>query len=188
MNVRAQAPRAELLEAIFAEVETLQWAAQFLDPEMRLLWVSGEMRELLGTEDPEELGYGRHIIEAYLSEVWSRTITYQSTIESFERELPYYLHATPGGKEAVRVMFPERWRGEIDAFESAEVPVLWAGHILYVQGDLPPVRVHHLTSAVHDADGELLGDLRVYGPGLRAGLTALAARGSTAMFQRIARV
>jgi class 3 adenylate cyclase len=41
---------------------------------------------------------------------------------------------------------------------------------------------------VHDADGGLLGYLRVYGPGLRAGLTALAARGSTAMFERMARI
>src|SRR3954454_18887245 len=116
MNVRAEAPRAELLEAIFDEVETLQWAAQFVDPQLRLIWLSGEMRELLGSDDPQELGYGRHIVEAYLSEVWSRTITYQSNIESFERELPYYLHATPGGLEVVREMFPERWRAHIDKF------------------------------------------------------------------------
>src|SRR4051794_9975334 len=188
MNVRAEAPRAELLEAIFAEVETLQWAAQFVDPQLRLLWLSGEMRELLGSEAPEELGYGRHIVEVYLSETWNRTITFQSTVESFERELPYYLHATSGGREVLREMFPERWRAEIDKFEPAEPPVVWAGHMLYVQGDLPPVRVHHLTSAVHGPDGELLGYLRVYGPGLRAGLTALAARGSTAMFERMARI
>jgi class 3 adenylate cyclase len=188
MNVRAEAPHAELLEAIFDEVETLQWAAQFVDPQLRLVWLSGEMRELLGTEEPEELGYGRHIVEVYLSEVWNKTITYESTIESFMRELPYFLHATPGGKETLREMFPERWRGEIDKFGPAEMPVLWTGHLLYVQGDLPPVRVHHLTTAVNGPEGELLGHLRVYGPGLRAGLTALAARGSTAMFERMARI
>jgi len=188
MNTPVQAPRSELLEQIFEEVETLQWAAQFADPQLRLVWVSQEMRALLGTDEPEALGYGKHVVQVYLSDVWQKTITYKSTIDSFERELPYYLHATPGGKAAVREMFPERWRGEIDKFEPAEVPALWAGHMLYVQGDLPPVRVHHLTSAVHGPDSELLGWLRVYGPGLRAGLTALAARGSTAMFERMARI
>jgi class 3 adenylate cyclase len=188
MNAPVQAPHSEQLERIFEEVETLQWAAQFADPELKLVWVSQEMRALLGTDDPEALGYGKHVVQVYLSDVWQKTITYKSTIESFERELPFYLHATQGGKAAVREMFPERWRGEIDKFEPAEVPPLWSGHMLYVQGDLPPVRVHHLTSAVHGQDGELLGWLRIYGPGLRAGLTALAARGSTAMFERMARI
>src|SRR3954447_14907665 len=107
MNVRAEAPRAELLEAIFAEVETLQWAAQFVDPELRLLWLSGEMRELLGSEEPEELGYGRHIVEASLRESCSGTISYQTSIETFSREPPCSVPATPGGKETLRAMFPE---------------------------------------------------------------------------------
>src|SRR2546426_563457 len=119
MNVPVEAPRAELLERIFEEVETLQWAAQFADPQLRLLWVSDEMRQLLGNDDPQALGYGKHVVEVYLSEAWQKTITYQSTIESFTRELPYYLHATPGGKEAVRAMFPPRWQAEIDKFEPA---------------------------------------------------------------------
>src|SRR5919198_652880 len=138
MNVPVEAPHPALLERIFGEVDTLQWAAQFADPQLRLLWVSQEMRELLGTEDPDALGYGRHVIEVYLSDAWQKTITYQSTVESFPRELPYYLQATPGGKEAVRAMFPERWQAEIDKFQPAELPPLWAGHMLYPPGDLPP--------------------------------------------------
>ena len=180
--------RNERLEAMFSEVDSLQWAAQFVSPELNLVWVSAELRALLGTDEPDELGYGRNVVGVYLSDLWQRTITYQSTVESFSRELPYYLHSTPGGREAVREMFPERWRAEIDKFEPLPPPPLWAGHMLYVQGELPPVRVHHLTTALHEPDGELLGYLRVYGPGLRAGLTALTARGSTAMFERMARV
>jgi class 3 adenylate cyclase len=178
----------ERLETIFAEVEMLQCAAQFVDPQLNLVWVSADLRDLLGTDDPHELGYGRNVIQVYLSDLWQRTITYQSTVESFTRELPYYLYGMPGGKEAVREMFPERWRAEIDKFEPVAAPPLWAGHMLYVQDDLPPVRVHHLTTAVHEPDGELLGYMRVYGPALRARLTALTARGSTAMFERMARI
>jgi class 3 adenylate cyclase len=188
MSTPVQAARHERLETIFSEVEALQWAAQFVDPQLNLVWVSSDLRDLLGTDDPDELGYGRNVIQVYLSDLWSRTITYQSTVESFTRELPYYLHGMPGGKEAVRQMFPERWRAEIDKFEPVAPPPLWAGHMLYVQDDLPPVRVHHLTTAVHEPDGELLGYMRVYGPALRARLTALTARGSTAMFERMARI
>jgi class 3 adenylate cyclase len=188
MSTPVHTARHQRLEAIFAEVERLQWAAQFVDPELNLVWVSADLRDLLGTEDPEELGYGRNAVQVYLSDLWQRTITYQSTIESFTRELPYYLHRTPGGREAVRQMFPERWRAEIDKFEPEAPPPLWAGHMLYVQDDLPPVRVHHLNTALHEPDGELLGYMRVYGPALRARLTALTARGSTAMFERMARI
>src|SRR3954447_2435603 len=188
MSTPVQAARHERLEAIFAEVEMLQWAAQFVDPRLNLVWVSADLRDLLGTDDPHELGYGRNVIQVYLSDLWQRTITYQSTVESFTRELPYYLYGMPGGKEAVREVSPGPWRAGVEKFEPVAPPPLWAGHMLYVQDDLPPVRVHHLTTAVHEPDGELLGYMRVYGPALRARLTALTARGSTAMFERMARI
>src|SRR5437763_8540610 len=183
-----EAPRAERLELIFSEIDSLEWAAQFVDPELKLVWASKELTGILGTEDPEVLGYGRHVIDVYLSDLWQSTITEQSAIDSFVREMPFYLYATPGGKEAVREMFEERWRDSVDKFEPSEPPPVWAGYMRYLQGDLPPVRVHHLTTQIHDNDGQLLGYMRVYGPGLRAGLAALVARGSTVLFERMARL
>jgi class 3 adenylate cyclase len=188
VELRLEAPRVERLEAIFRQVEALDWAAQFADPDLKLLWVSRELRQILGTEDPEELGYGRHVVEVYLSDLWQRTITHESAVDSFAREMPFYLWATPGGKEVVREMFEEEWRTAVDKFEPEAPPSVWAGQMRYVQGDMPPIRIHHLTSRVHDTDGEMLGYMRVYGPGLRAGLAALVARGSTTMFERMARL
>jgi class 3 adenylate cyclase len=188
VEIWVEAPRGESLEPIFGEVDSLEWAAQFADPELKLVWVSKELTRLLGTDDPEKLGYGRHVIQVYLSDIWQRTITEQSAIDSFVREMPFYLYATPGGKESIREMFEERWRDSVDKFEPAEPPPVWAGYMRYLQGDLPPVRVHHLTTQIHDNDGELLGYLRVYGPGLRAGLAALVARGSSVLFERMARI
>ncbi len=188
MDLGLHASRTERLEEIFEQVDALDWAAQFADPELRLAWVSRELREVLGTDDPDLLGYGRHVVEVYLSDLWQRTITHESAVDSFARELPFYMWATAGGKQAVREMFEPQWREAVDKFEPAEPPPIWAGYMRYVQGDLPPVRVHHLTSRVYESDGELLGYLRVYGPGLRAGLATLVARGSVEMFERMARL
>lgn len=188
VEIQVEARRRSRLEDVFQQVDALEWAAQFADPELRLVWASRELKGVLGTEDPEDLGYGRHVIEVYLSDLWQSTITEQSAIDSFAREMPFYLWATPGGKETVREMFEEHWRPAVDKFEPAEPPPVWAGQMRYVQGDLPPIRIHHLTARIHDTDGELLGYLRVYGPGLRAGLAALVARGSTVMFERMARI
>ncbi len=177
-----------VLDAIFEQVDALGWAAQFADPELRLVWVSRDLREVLGTHNPRALGYGRHVAEVYLSDLWQRTITRESAIDGFTRELPFYIWATPGGKRAVREMFEPEWRHAVDKFEGAEPPAVWAGQMRYVQDDLPPVPVHPLTSRVCATDGELLGYLRVYGPGLRAGLATLVARGSEEMFERMARI
>lgn len=188
MSIPIEIRRVERLEAVYAEVEKLRWAAQFADPGLRLLWVSEELRLLLGTDDPKELGYGRHVVETYMGDRWRDLATPESAIETLGRDLPFYFDTTPGGKQAVLEMFPEELRGEIAKLEPAETPPIWVGSIAYLQGDLPPVRAHHLTTRVHHADGEFLGFLRVFGPGLRAELSALLARGNTEMFERMARV
>jgi len=188
MSVRLSRARAGNLQEIFEQIDALGFAAEFADPEFTLVWVSKELREVLETEDPELLGYGRHVVEVYLSDRWQRGITHESALHTFARELPFYFWATPGGKQAVREMFEAQWREAVDSFEPAEPPPVWGGQMLYVQGDLPPVRIHYLTSRLQGNDGELLGYLRVYGPGLRAGLTRFVARGSDEMFERMARI
>ena len=188
MSAPLEIRRVERLENIFSAIESLQWAAQFADPELRLLWVSEELRRLLGTDDPKELGYGRHVGESYLSDKWRTLITPESAVQAISNDLRYWFDITPGGKEAVVAMFPEELREAVRAIEPVETPAVWVGRMEYLQDDLPPVAVNYITSAVTHPDGEFLGYLRVFGPGLRAELMALLARGDTAMFERMARV
>ena len=188
MSAPLEIRRVERLESIFSAIESLQWAAQFADPELRLLWVSEELRRLLGTDDPKELGYGRHVGESYLSDKWRTLITPESAVQAISNDLRYWFDITPGGKEAVVAMFPEELREAVRAIEPVETPAVWVGSMEYLQDDLPPVAVNYITSAVTHPDGEFLGYLRVFGPGLRAELMALLARGDTAMFERMARV
>jgi class 3 adenylate cyclase len=180
--------RVELLEGIYSAIESLQWAAQFADPEMRLQWVSEEFRKLLGTDDPKELGYGRHVVETYMSEPFRELITPESAVQAIATDLPYYFHSTPGGKDAVVAMFPEEFRAQVATIEPAVTPPVWVGTMDYLQDDLPPVSVSYVSTAVTTPDGEFLGFLRIFGPALRAELIALLARGDTAMFERMARI
>lgn len=35
--------------------------------------------------------YGRHVVEVYLSDLWQTTITHESAVDSFAREVPFYI-------------------------------------------------------------------------------------------------
>ncbi|MFL5886993.1 MAG: hypothetical protein ACJ77M_18135 [Thermoleophilaceae bacterium] len=188
VDVPVEIRRVERLEAMFTEIDKLQWAAQFADPDLRLLWVSEELRRVVGTDDPQVLGYGRHLIVTHTGELWRRTLTPESALEALGADLPYYFAATPGGKEAVLEMIPEEWRPELEKLEPVEPPAVWVGSIDYVQGDLQPLRTSLMTTRVQHPDGEFLGYLRVFGPGLRAEIAALLWRGNSTLFERMARV
>jgi class 3 adenylate cyclase len=176
------------LATVIAEVERTGWAAQVTDAEWRLRWVSRELKALLGSEDEEELGYGRHVVEAYQREIWSATVTPESQAQQLATDVPKMLAGTPGGKEAIKELLPEEARAWLGGFDSAAVPPLWTSELDFVQGDLPPARVQVLNLRLADESAQPLGVLRLYGSALPASLLALVGRGDQAMFERMARL
>ena len=178
---------ADELAAVIAEMERTGASAQITDAEWRLVWVSRELKALLGSEDEHELGYGGHIVAAYASELWSATISPESQAAQFTLDIPMMIADTPGGKEALARMLPDEAGPFLDQLEAKPLPPLWTSELDFLQGDLPPARVRVMNVVLCGRSGRL-GVVRMYGSALPATLLSLVGRGDQRMFERMARL
>ena len=85
----------EQLEEIAAEFHRARLAAELFDADWNLVWVSDELKALLGEDDETALGYGTHVLEARNNPLWSRTATEEAQVEWSRANLPFVLHETP---------------------------------------------------------------------------------------------
>ena len=158
-----------------------------VDAAWTLVWVSRELQALLGSDDPEELGVGRHLVEAQLRPPWRSAISDDTELAQFQRQLPMMIGGTPGGRAALKRLLPEAAHGWLDEVEPVPVPPAWTSVIEFIQDDLPPARVRVLDVRL-GSEREPLGALRLYGSDLPARVLALVGRGDEGMFERMARI
>lgn len=199
-------PEHPRLREIAIELEKTRGAAALHDKDCNLVWVSTELKELIGETDEDKLGYGRHVFEAYLSPTWGDRVTDESKIHMFEH-LPHVIKATPGGKDRVRDILvhairtnpqcvPGYFEGMeisedalvqlVDNIEPVDTPFVWNMPMEFVQGDLPPMPINEVEVRINNDDGELLGTVSMYNPALPARVMAMLARGDEEMYQRMA--
>lgn len=190
------------LREVAEQIAVTRWAASIVDDGYRLRWVSEEMANLLGEHDEGKLGYGKHLVEAMVGETWTRAITEDSCMESFERELPLMIEGTEGGKQALMEIIgaaaPLAWDGNVVTddliqrfleMEPLRPPPIWTSQLEFVQRDLPPVPVTEIQVRLYDKkSGDFIGRAFLYGPALAASVLSLVARGNEEMFQRMARL
>ena len=176
-------PWTELTEVI----EETRWAAHISDREWTLRWVSPELRRLLGEPSDEDLGIGRHVMEAGHLPAWRGGATEESARRVFELDLPKMVDGTPGGREALAEMLDDSERGWLNGLEPEPIPPAWTSVLEFLQGDLPPARVRILTLRLGTGD-EPQGIVRLYGSALPARVLALVGRGDEELFERMARL
>jgi len=176
------------LEDVARELEMTGWAAQLFDPEWRLVWVSPELMRLIGVSEGDDLGYGLHMLEGFGEGGWDETVTRETTMRWLAELVPQMVGDTPGGEERLRELTPpELWSSVAPAVGAAPSD-LWATHIDFLQGELPPTRINCVGARARSESGELLGILLLYGPSLPASVLSLVARGDQGMFERMARL
>jgi class 3 adenylate cyclase len=210
MSSHPSLPSDPGLAAIAGELEKTGWCAEICDPEWRLLWISEEFKNLLDEHDEEKLGYGRHMLEAYLSEPWMSSITTASAVKHAFEAFPMMVSSTPGGAEAMQMMVanvlqqwsetdPDRLRelhevgGEgleaaIIDLKAVEPPPVWAFELEFVRKGLPPVTINYVVMKAYDDDGRFVGTVTLYGSGLPATVTDLLYRGDKGMYERMVRL
>jgi class 3 adenylate cyclase len=175
------------LAAIAEELEGTRWGAELWDADWRLVYVSNESRAVLGHLDDEQLGFGRHVLEARWAEPWLSSVDDESRRQLIELELPYIAHDTPGGIEAVRELYRRATGRPAPAgLKAVEPPPLWSARITLTLPGQPSFPVQYIAVRVHSADGAVAGTVYFYGSTLPARLVALVTRGNEAMFERMA--
>jgi class 3 adenylate cyclase len=175
------------LNEVARNLARTHWAAAILDSELRLVWVSDELKSLLGESDEDRLGYGKHIVEAWWSGTWAEVVTDESRLATWMEVAPWVIGTMPGGRDGVARMAPEL-ADLISDVEPATAPILYALPLDYKHADLPPERVMQLGVRLHDSSGELLGVVHIFNSALPATVLSLVARGDENMFTRMARL
>src|SRR3712207_2977313 len=178
---------AESWDELTSVIEETGWAAHISDAEWVLRWVSPELRLLLGDPDDEELGIGRHLMDAGHLAAWRGSATEESARRVFELDLPKMIEGTPGGREALAGMLDESESELLEGLEPEPVPAAWTSVLEFLQGDLPPARVRVLTLRLGTSEAPE-GIVRLYGSALPARVFALGGRGGEEMFARMARL
>lgn len=186
--MRAPLVSGTCLEDIARELELTGWAAQLLDPEWRLVWVSPELKRLVGEEDDRRLGYGLHLLEGFQQGGWIETVTRETTVRWLGELLPQIARDTPGGAARLRELVSPELRSIVEAQQGPAEGDLWATHVDFLQAELPPTRVNCVGARARSESGELQGILLLYGSSLPASVLSLVTRGNQGMFERMARL
>lgn len=176
------------LDTVVDAIEATSWAAELYDAEWRLLWLSSELLAIVGASGQERLPLGEHCVAARREPPLYGKLTTSSGLRWLRRNLPLMAHDTPGGLPALRAMVAPEMESELGELAEVEPRGLWTGEVEFLHGNLPPAPARYVTTGLNGRDGERLGWLTVYGPGVRAAIASLIMRGDEAMFGRMAQL
>jgi class 3 adenylate cyclase len=180
---------AELTQSareITAQLEETGVAAELVDPDWRLVWVSPQLRALTGAGSDEELGLGRHIVETRTLPAWWQFVSDETALGFAREVMPYIADGTPGGLAALREVADSIFQPVLSEIEPKPMPPLFIKAIEFQQGDLPPLPIHSIVVRLSGEEGDVAGILLLYVLRLPASVLALVARGDEAMFARMA--
>lgn len=175
------------------QITSLKWSALILDPDWTLRWVSDQLKRFLRSQLDDELGVGKHIAEAFLTESWLKTVHPESQIEMAMRLGPYIRYDFDRrGWDLNRLDVPDMLRPVLEEIEPVEPPdvISWSFQYLGAdnESDLPDYRVDACGFRMVDSSGNDVGMIVVTFMGVRPDLLALLARGDEAMYERMARL
>ena len=196
------------LAEVARELERARGASLLTDRDMKLVWVSDELRKLMDDATDEELGIGKNLIEAYMTGVWSSKVTLESQMETFVNDFPKVMYMMPGGKEELKEIFRRSmtewcYRDQLvpdpavqesvmeqlfQSLEPQKPPPFYTSVFEFVQGDFPPAKIVEFCITLSDIDGNLIGGAIMYDPALPSSVLSLVARGDEAMYSRMARL
>ena len=152
-------PAHSRLEEIARELERTGWAFEVVDADWRLVWLSEQLKLLVGVQDDEALGVGRHVLETRQLEAWEGVITDESEDCWGSTHLPFILHHDPSAGD----LLPEDVAARIGPATPAPPPSLWTFDLRFTRGQEPMTRVSCAGVALRE-DGRTLGYAMIYGP------------------------
>ena len=174
------------LRQVIDELEQTGFAVEVVDPEWRLVWISSQLREMVGDHDDQALGIGQHYLVTRDLPVWEDKVLFDEPFEISRRVLPYMAYDTPGGVDALRERIGPSRAPSLEGIEPREPPLVAHWRFRYLRGGLPPASGMSAMIRFHAPDGQLVGTALLLGPVLPASVLDLVARGDARVFQRMA--
>ena len=167
-------------------LEDARLTGEVLDAEWRLRYVSSELRNLVGFDDDEVLGYGviSTVRNAVAPEVWR--LSEESALAWWLREGPFMRHDIGDTGER---LIPDlgSLAGPFAEIEPKEPLIAWAGSFATTFADGSPANVGRLAVRLVRPDGGFAGILGLYvGGALRGSVQAMLSRGDDRTFERMA--
>jgi class 3 adenylate cyclase len=183
----SDAERDPRLDSIIEGLEATGWAAEVCDAEWRLVWVSAQMRALIGHDDDGDLGIGDHILASRARPAWERIVSTKAQRQWARLNVPQMLAEDPDAGARLAELGSPSVREVIEQAEPAEVPI-WTW-LSKTTGVVPAVNeVRNFGIRVRTKDCEPFATVYIYGANLPATLLALVAQGDQGMFERMARL
>lgn len=197
------------LAAVATELSPAGSAVALFDAGWRLRWISPELKKLLAESDERKLGYGEHIMRCWMLPAWYGALDdADHQMEEWAKQIPYIVHDTDGGADAILHGFMEvvqahegdpeapwfckKTDDELNEFishlEPSPPPPLFMETFQFKQGDLPSLGVMGISVRLHDIDADYFGNLVYYTASLPASIHALVSRGDIGMYERMARL
>jgi class 3 adenylate cyclase len=175
-----------ILSATAQRIEETGWAAELCDCDWNLVWVSGQMRTILGHPTDEELGIGRHMLASRLSRAWLGSPD-RVTKQWIKDNVPLMIEQTPGGLDAMREMVGPELRPLLEGLKPSRIPA-WTSVVDFTGEPIGIGPVRYFGVRPRDTEGNSMGAIYLYGSSLPASLLTLVARGDPQMFERMARL
>jgi class 3 adenylate cyclase len=175
------------LDDVAGNLEDTGWAAEVCDADWRLVYVTSQLREILGCRDDAELAIGRHILEVRGTPFWQSIIEPDRSGQWVAENVPQMLADDPSVRERLLAMVKPDLRSIVEAAEPAPVGT-WTSVIRLRSVGASLGLIRYFGVRARRPDGTPAATLYIYGSNLPAGLLAMVTRGRLIHFERMARL
>ena len=175
------------LDDVAGNLEDTGWAAEVCDADWRLVYVTTQLREILGFRDDAELAIGRHILEVRGTPFWQSIIDPDRSGQWVAENVPQMLADDPSVRDRLLTMVKPHVRPIVETAEPAPVGT-WTSVIRLRSVGASLGLIRYFGVRARRPDGTPAATLYIYGSNLPAGLLAMVTRGRLTHFERMARL
>jgi class 3 adenylate cyclase len=175
------------LDDVAGNLEDTGWAAEVCDADWRLVYVTSQLRDILGSKDDAELAIGRHILEVRGTPFWQSIIEPDRSGQWVAENVPHMLADDPGVRDRLLAMVKPELQPIVEAAEPAPVGT-WTSVIRLRSVGASLGLIRYFGVRARRPDGTPAATLYIYGSNLPAGLLAMVTRGRLTHFERMARL
>ena len=170
------------LRAIASDLEETGWAAEVCDADWRLVYVTSQLRGILGRNDDADLALGRHILEVRGTPFWQSIIDPEQRSGTWMAEnVPQMLADDPSVRDCLADMVIPELRPIVEEAEPAQVGT-WTSVIRLRSVGASLGLIRYFGERARSPDGTPAATLYLYGSNLPAGLLAMVTRGRLTHF------